>query len=283
MRKLLCLLAVFLLLCGAKAQAATGDVVGQLYTTDVLAYVDDIPIPCYAANGKTVICLEDLRAYGFSVTYDNSVRMLIVNKTGQSVEAPAPILNRGKEGELAGSIYATDIIAVVNGEQIPALAIDGKMVAAVEDLGAARYNGRMSYEYDASQRTLRLYTDRPREKEKGYRYWAELPGSEAAPYQIAANEDYAVFWFCTLYPHKSYGQLTAEISYRDGQSDVPLGTILKRYGVNTQNISVEGAAFELDHEQDRLLFHDLDHQESYVLDPHTFLMRKLRTRPQPGS
>lgn len=42
--------------------------------------MDVIPIKVYAIDGKTMICLEDLSNYGFSVYYNNEARALFVNK-----------------------------------------------------------------------------------------------------------------------------------------------------------------------------------------------------------
>ena len=147
-----------------------GDVIDTIYTTDILTYVDDTPIRGYAINGKTMICLEDLRDYGFTVNYDDSVRTLYVDKTSEKSPDFTPFFERGKVGGVAGSVLKTDIKAYVNGIQANAYAIDGRMVAAVEDLGTteekpASYNNanpilncKMSYIYNDSERALRLYT-----------------------------------------------------------------------------------------------------------------------------
>ena len=41
-------------------QAANGDVIGSIYSTDILAYVNGRPIRSYNIGGKTVILVEDL-------------------------------------------------------------------------------------------------------------------------------------------------------------------------------------------------------------------------------
>ena len=35
-----------------------GDVIGEIYSTDILATVDNVPIPSYNIGGRTVIVLE---------------------------------------------------------------------------------------------------------------------------------------------------------------------------------------------------------------------------------
>ena len=147
-----------------------GDVIDTIYTTDILTYVDDTPIRGYAINGKTMICLEDLRDYGFTVNYDDSVRTLYVDKTSEKSPDFTPFFERGVVGGVAGDVLKTDIKAYVNGVRANAYAIDGRMVAAVEDLGTTEekpalsdnenpiLNCKMSYTYNDFERALRLYT-----------------------------------------------------------------------------------------------------------------------------
>lgn len=42
------------------AEPKVGDVVGNIYSTDIMAYVDGVPIQSYNIGGKTVVCIEDL-------------------------------------------------------------------------------------------------------------------------------------------------------------------------------------------------------------------------------
>ena len=53
--------------------AAYGDVAGYIYSTDILAYINDKPIESYNIGGKTAIIMEDLATgeinYGFDVWY----------------------------------------------------------------------------------------------------------------------------------------------------------------------------------------------------------------------
>lgn len=51
--------------------AMPGDVIRPIYSTDILTYMDGIPLQGYAIDGKTMICLEDLSDYGFSVYYND--------------------------------------------------------------------------------------------------------------------------------------------------------------------------------------------------------------------
>lgn len=135
MKKFVCLIAAIILLSTVSAAAKNGDVKQPYFTTDILTYMDGIPIQTWSLNGRMLIALEDLESYGFSVSYDESIRTLFVNKTNEPYEDFHPVYERGKEGEIAGYTYETDIEAYVNGTYIPTESINGKLLAVAEDLG----------------------------------------------------------------------------------------------------------------------------------------------------
>lgn len=158
---------------GSAAYAEVGDVVGKIYTTDILTQVDGRDIKSYSIDGKTLIALEDLADYGFNVYYNDNIRSVFVTRTGEPSEEFSPTEERGEVGETAGYYYETDIKAYLNGTWISAYAIDGKMVACVEEMGNTSYSQfgntkyQMGYSYDDSQRLLSLYTN-PAEYGGGY-------------------------------------------------------------------------------------------------------------------
>ena len=150
------------------AYAEVGDVVDTIYTTDILTQVDGRDIKSYAIDGRTMIALEDLKDYGFTVYYDNDIRTLFVTKTGTVDPDFNPSIPRGREGGTDGYVYETDIKAYLNGVRIDAYAIDGKMAAKVEEMGERNISGiytektntyQMGFAYDDSQRLLSLDTN----------------------------------------------------------------------------------------------------------------------------
>lgn len=151
------------------ASAAVGDVTDTIYTTDIQTQVDGRSIKGYAIDGETLIALEDLEDYGFTVYYNDNIRSVFVTKTGSVDPNFNPYIPRGEVGGTAGYVYETDIKAYLNGKQIEAYAIDGQMVAKVETMGMDYENEYsyyidtrpyfMSYTYDDSQRLLSLYTN----------------------------------------------------------------------------------------------------------------------------
>lgn len=156
----------------AVVHAANGDMIQPIYSTDILTYMDNIPIQGYAIDGKMMICLENLEDYGFNVYYNDEARVLFVNKQGKADASFRPVILRGKVGDISGYTYETDIRAYLNGQEIDAENIGGRLAVAAEDISDIENSGSISYLgfkdfskyfmshiYDDSSRTLNLYSD----------------------------------------------------------------------------------------------------------------------------
>ncbi len=152
---------------GSAANAETGG--APIYSTDILTYMDGAPIQGYAIDGRMMICLEDLANYGFSVCYNDEARALFVNKNGSTDAGFYPEIERGTVGGVVGYTYETDIRAYVNGYEVAAENIGGRLAACAEDLAAAEGSIRnftftypavsLRYTYDDAARALYLFSD----------------------------------------------------------------------------------------------------------------------------
>lgn len=271
---------IFILLnCNFAVSAYEGDIISPIYETDILTYVDDVPIQGYAIDGKTMICLEDLKNYGFSVMYDNSIRTLFVTKTGKRESTFNPYFKRGKIGDISGYIYDTDIKAIVNGVYSTAYAIDGKMVAAVEDLGTYEY--KMRFEYNNSVRSLWLYTEcTDNSSEDKYFH---LKRDSIEPYlDIILGKDYAIHYFGIFYRLKFNGDFSAYISYKNGDGNICLTTALHAYGIETNNVeliyddfgNLKYPCFKLSNNEEQLIF-SLSENDTYIMNPYTMCINKI--------
>lgn len=156
MKKLLILTALIYGIIGAAAQAANGDTIGHIYSTDIRAYINGVEVPSYNIGGRTVAVIEDIA----SANYQDELRTLTINgynfnpeyiKGGEAEHSPV-------SGNIIGDIYETDIKAYMYDTEIPSYNIGGKTAVALEDLGGFKeYNelgGR--YFYDDDTRTLSL-------------------------------------------------------------------------------------------------------------------------------
>ena len=137
-------------------QAKVGDIADTIYTTDILTRVNGADIASFSIEGRTLIAMEDLRDYGFTVVYDDSARTLYVDRTGE-VRKNMPSILRGR---VAGYTYETDIKVIFNGEPVGAYAIDGRMAVIVEELGDPLKYG-MVCSYDDAKRLLTLDSAAP--------------------------------------------------------------------------------------------------------------------------
>ena len=151
--------------------AMPGDVIRPIYSTDILTYMDGIPLQGYAIDGKTMICLEDLSDYGFSVYYNDDARALFVNKHSEAINGFNPAIERGKVGDITGYTYESDIRAYINGQEISSENINGRLAVCAEDLAnmdtvvTIRNLGFeypayfIRYNYDDTSRALYLFSD----------------------------------------------------------------------------------------------------------------------------
>ena len=162
---------VMMLTISASVFAANGDIVGHIYSTDILAYVNDKPIESYNIGGKTAIIMEDLATgevnYGFDVWYEDESRKLTVNSKAYSGYGECDV-KRGTVGKITGKIYETDIKVVFNAKEVQGYNIGGKTAVCIEDLGAVTEDSKnytygysdymCNFTWDNDTRTVKLNT-----------------------------------------------------------------------------------------------------------------------------
>ena len=123
----------------------SGTVAGDMYFTDIKAYVFDAPVTSYNIGGRTVIDTEILSGYyGFDVTWHENERWLEVTdaQTTASSEALNGTVVEGADGitgEKAGVYYNTDIVTTLNGKEIEAYNIGGRTFLVAENMRDFEY------------------------------------------------------------------------------------------------------------------------------------------------
>lgn len=138
MKKIFVLFGALCALClsSAAVSAANGDVIGNVYPTDIKAYVNGNLVPSCNIGGKTAIVLEDLEHWGAGITYNDSLRTLLVDTLWLNPDyarEDIPLV-----GEVnAKHIYESDIKTYLNGSRFDsAFSLNGRMAAAIEDFAA---------------------------------------------------------------------------------------------------------------------------------------------------
>ncbi len=139
----------------AHALAATGDVTGNIYTTDIKAVINGVEVESYALDGKTAVIIEDVTS---SYSYQDSLRTLIVYGFAPSSLKESQSVKSGTVGKVVGHTYETDIVTYLYNEKLPTFALNGKMAVAIEDLGADQEFSDIGgkYVWDPEARTISL-------------------------------------------------------------------------------------------------------------------------------
>ena len=169
MKKILIITTLFFLLaitCSAKS----GDITGTIYSTDILATVNGTPVESFNIGGKTAIILEGLTKLGAEVSYDNSLRTLLVNVIHINPNPVMAEVQRGTVGKVLGNLYESDIVTYYNGIPLQTFSLNGRMAAVMEDIGKDNdysvYGAK--FVWDGGLRTIKLncLTDNSAEADK---------------------------------------------------------------------------------------------------------------------
>lgn len=139
-------------------QAAQGDIVGNIYKTDIITYAFGKEIAAYNIGGETVIPCEDLAYFGMEVVWDNNTRILTVKDKRDPYEYREHDVQRELSYDYLPDpgdylyIYESDIEVIFNDSLIRAYALDGKMGVVAEDLRNYGYD----VIWDPAARTLNI-------------------------------------------------------------------------------------------------------------------------------
>ena len=158
MKKMLTLLIATLIILSVAlpASARVGDVVGQVYSTDIKAYVNGVQVKAYNIGGRTCIPIEDVTS-GYA--YNNNHRTLLVTSFAPNYLKECTESNTyGKIGDLVGNIYETDIKTYFYDKELPSYNIGGKTCVAIEDIGRDNTFSSVGgkYIWNPVNRTIRL-------------------------------------------------------------------------------------------------------------------------------
>lgn len=123
------LCSVFL---GVSAQAANGDVVGTIYSTDIKACINGVWVDSYNIGGKTVVIVEDITR---QFEYSDALRTLVLTELNPEYLVSGKMSYNQKPGTPVGKIYETDIKTYFRGKELTSYSLNGKMAVVVEELG----------------------------------------------------------------------------------------------------------------------------------------------------
>lgn len=127
---------VLVLCCTAciTAQAKVGDVIGAALHTDIVAYINHYAVPSYAVNGQSVIVAEDLRNFGFDVSWNQADRTLNISRNQNVYVNEMQFNKNGAAGSKFADILETDIRVYANGKLLTSYALNGYTMIPLEEL-----------------------------------------------------------------------------------------------------------------------------------------------------
>lgn len=169
MRKKSVILLTFLLLItnSVNIYAYSPKIIGNILSTDVIAYIDKMPIRCYNYANATYVLAKDLRNYGFEVTWNGNARTVNItlpeNRTVKefSADEKQALEKREPARMKKFDFYQTDIQTLFDGKPViaknapAAINADGKTLILFDSLG--NHFGRT--EWSDQYRIANIYTN----------------------------------------------------------------------------------------------------------------------------
>ncbi len=116
--------------------AATGDVAGEYYSTDISTILNGEEIDSINIGGETLISAEDMYYYSFDVEWSEEKRTLCVDSVPQALNGRPPHIKKSNypDGVVLGKYYETDIVTYLDGEPITAYNIGGRTYMHAEEM-----------------------------------------------------------------------------------------------------------------------------------------------------
>ncbi len=157
MKKLIISLFLGLFMVSITVWAASGDICGSIYATDIVCYINSVEVPSYNIGGNTVVVVEDITN---QYRYYDALRTLIIDDFAPERLVGGSNQNSQKPGKIVGNIYETDIKTYYRGKELNTFSLNGKMAVIIEELGMdnafSETGGR--YFWNENLRTITLET-----------------------------------------------------------------------------------------------------------------------------
>lgn len=112
--------------------AKTGDVAGNIYSTDIKACINGVWVDSYNIGGNTVVVVEDITN---QYRYYDALRTLIIDDFAPERLVASENNTNQKTGKIVGKIYETDIKTYFRGKELNSFSLDGKTAVIIEELG----------------------------------------------------------------------------------------------------------------------------------------------------
>ena len=129
------------------------------YHSDIVAYIDGVPIRSYNMEGKTWIVAEDLSKYKFRVDFSEKYKLLMIDYVDTDLKELTadyvPDLNYNDIGNVVGKAYKSTLSVRVGRKYVEAYDLAGKTIILFDEL-----NNFGSVDWNSENREIR-YTYKP--------------------------------------------------------------------------------------------------------------------------
>lgn len=180
MKKILLIILTMMIFSTVNVLAANGDIVGNIYSTDIKACINGVWVDSYNIGGKTVVVVEDITN---QFRYYDALRTLIIDDLAPERLVSGRNTGIQKPGNVIGNIYETDIKTYYRGKELTSYSLNGKMAIVIEELGADNTFSKIGgkFIWNPNNRTIVL--------ESMYRYpYSMRSMMEDAGYNIILKE-----------------------------------------------------------------------------------------------
>ena len=126
-------------LADQEEEVPVGTRLGNVYTTDIVTFIDGAPIASYNADGTTMVSVSDLANYGFQVDWDQETRTASILAVQRPEHTPNVEIRKATPGKVSGGYYSTDVQVSFNGAGLDNVcSINGWTMIPLSEIGAVQ-------------------------------------------------------------------------------------------------------------------------------------------------
>ena len=150
MKKIIAVFMLVLLLFPASAYADSGNI----YISDIKAFINYIWIPSYNLDSTTAVLVRDLEGYGFDIEWAEQTKKVKITYNAEKEISPLmPQYNPPQDiGLIRFKTYPSDIKVYFEGKEIPSVNIGGRCAVKLRDMDTAK-----SISYDAEKKEAYIF------------------------------------------------------------------------------------------------------------------------------
>lgn len=163
MKKLFAFILAAMLVC---QPVCAGQIIGSVYSTQIRAFINYMPVPSYNFDGTTVVAVRDLERLGFAVYWDEKTSRVSFFKQDKPAEPELPVYKPISDSpQKLFDVYESDITVYYGSIEIPSYNVGGRVVIPFRSLDLT---GSLSFDSAASVAELRVGADKIRGEELEY-------------------------------------------------------------------------------------------------------------------